>query len=238
MKNRMTGQGAKAPGSDDWFRMRADQGRGVVYIYGMIGDEWSEDGVTSKRFARELDGLGPVEGIDVRIDSDGGGVFQAKTIYRLLRAHKAPVTVHVDGMAASSASLIAMAGDKILIADGAFMMIHNAWAFVIGDAKELRAKADHLEEVTETIRKVYAGRSGRDIEEITEWMNETKWFESADAVKFGFADEVVGEIKVAACLTNPFCYRNVPAALRPRRTAARARVAAMRELVAGTAGTV
>jgi ATP-dependent Clp protease protease subunit len=237
MENRTAGRIGTIYENADWFRMKTEQDRGEIFIYGIIGDGWSDDGVTAGRFKDELRALGNVKGIDLRIDSEGGGVFQARTIYTLLREHKAPVTVHIDGLAASSASFIAMAGNEILIADGAFMMIHNAWTFAIGDAAKLRKSADQLENVTDTIRKTYVGRTGQDIETITEKMNAETWFEAADAVEFGLADKVVGELKIAAAVTDAWQYQNLPAALRPRRIKARAQVAAMRQLVVGNAGT-
>ncbi len=89
-----------------------------IYLYGAIGGDWMGEGITAKQFADDLKALGPVKKIDLRINSEGGSVFDGKAMYSLLNAHSANITVHVDGLAASAASFIAMAGDTIEIAEG------------------------------------------------------------------------------------------------------------------------
>jgi ATP-dependent Clp protease protease subunit len=105
--------------------------RAEIYLYGTVGADWFGEGVTAKQFAADLKGLGKVKTIDLRINSDGGSVFEGKTIYSLLAEHPAKVITRIDGLAASIASLIAMAGDEIHIAEGGFVMIHNAWTFTM-----------------------------------------------------------------------------------------------------------
>ena len=234
LKERTRTGGAGTPNYG--YRMAASGGRGEIYLYGVIGEDFWGEGVTAKQFADDLKGLGPVTAIDLRINSEGGGVFDARTMYTLLREHKAPVTTHVDGLAASSASFIAMAGDEILISEGGFMMVHNAWTVAAGDANDLRRSADLLETVSETIRNTYAGRTGRDVDEIADLMDAETWLDSAAAVELGFADRMVEDLKIAAAVKDASRYRNAPAALRPNRAKARAAVAAMR-VKAGVTGT-
>jgi ATP-dependent protease ClpP protease subunit len=111
-------------------------------LYGVIGEiylyDWFGDGVTAKQFADDLKALGNVKTIDLRINSEGGSVFDGKAMYSLLNEHKAKIIVHIDGLAASAASFVAMAGDEIEIAEGGFVMIHNAYMVAMGDARELR----------------------------------------------------------------------------------------------------
>src|SRR4029077_2840319 len=128
------------------------------------------DGVTAKQFATDLKALGAVRTINLRVNSEGGDVFAAKAIYATLRDSPASIVVHVDGIAASAASFIAMAGEEIRIYEGAFMMIHSAWIFATGGAAELRARADLLERVDETIVATYAKRTRKTEPEIKAMM--------------------------------------------------------------------
>jgi ATP-dependent Clp protease protease subunit len=114
------------------------------------------------KFADDLKALGNVKTIDLRINSEGGSVFDGKAMYTQLVEHKAKVITHIDGLAASAASFIAMAGDEIEIAEGGFVMIHNAWLFAMGDARELRRTADLLDTVNGTIIDVYVARTKGD----------------------------------------------------------------------------
>lgn len=207
--------------------------RGEIYLYGIIGIDWFGDGVTAKQFADDLKKLGDVKNIDLRINSEGGDVFAGKTMYSLLRDHSAKVEVHVDGLAASAASFVAMAGDTINIAEGGFIMIHNAWTWARGNASDLRRTADLLESVDGTIVDVYVARTKNTAADVKKWMAEETWMTGKESVEKGFADNVVENLKVAACVEHPdkFEFRNVPHALRPKnpRVAALAdRLAALR----------
>src|SRR6478609_6695251 len=104
---------------------------GEIYIYEDVGDSWF-GGVTAKQFAADLKELGPVQTLDVRINSGGGDVFDGLAIYRQLVDHPAKVVSHIDGFAASIASIIAMAGDEIRISEAGFVMIHDAWGVAVG----------------------------------------------------------------------------------------------------------
>lgn len=201
-----------------------------IILYGDIGDSWF-GGVTAKQFADDLKALGSVKNISLRINSPGGDVFQGMTIYRLLVDHKAKVTVHVDGLAASIASVIAMAGDEIHVSESGFLMVHNAWGIALGSADDMRTMADLLDRTTAAIRDVYAARTGRTACEIKTWMDAETWFTAAEAVEFGFATKVADNMKVAARV-DPAKHRfkHAPAALTgtPNLRAARDAIARMK----------
>lgn len=162
-----------------------------IYIYSDIGESWWGDGVTAKAVADQLKAMKGVKNIDVRINSYGGDVFDGLAIYRQLTDHAAKVTVHVDGIAASAASVIAMAGDTIRIASGGQLMIHDAWTIAIGNAEELRSTADRVDMTSQELAKLYAARTGRTETEVRDWMRAETWLTAEQAVERGFADEVV-----------------------------------------------
>jgi ATP-dependent Clp protease protease subunit len=205
-----------------------------IYLYGIIGGDWFGEGVTAKQFADDLKALGNVKTIDLRINSEGGSVFDGKAMYSLLNEHPAKITVHIDGLAASAASFVAMAGDSIEIAEGGFVMIHNAYMIAMGDAREMRRSADMLDTVNNTIIDVYQSRTKGDRKAIAKMMDDETWMTGAEAVKNGFADKMVENLKVAASVSNPDAikaFRNIPASLKPnhRRVAsALARIAALK----------
>jgi ATP-dependent protease ClpP protease subunit len=202
-----------------------------IYLYGVVGGDWYGGGVTAKQFADDLKALGSVKNIDLRINSDGGDVFEGKTIYSRLVDHPAKVTARIDGLAASIASLIAMAGDEIIISEGGFVMIHNAWTFAMGNADDLRRTADLLDTVSGTILDTYVARTKGQRAGIKKMMDAETWMTADEAVKNGFADKVTENLKVAASVKRPEIYKNMPAALDPRRAranAALARIAALK----------
>lgn len=201
-----------------------------IYIYGPIGSGgWFDDGcVSANQFRQDLAALGAVKQIDVRVNSDGGDVFDGKAIYALLVAHTAKVIMHVDGVAASAASYICMAGDEIEIAEGAFMMIHNASGGCWGSAADMRQTADLLDAVDGAMADVYAARSQCPLDDVKAMMAATTWLDGKAAVEKGFADRVVENMKVAASIRRPHRFRNLPAALQPGRLAANVAIERMR----------
>lgn len=201
--------------------MLAKKDRGEIYLYGAIGADWFGDGISAKVFADDLKKLGAVSTIDVRINSEGGDVFAGKAMYSLLKEHKAKVIVHVDGLAASAASFIAMAGDEIEIDEGAFVMIHDAYGGARGRAKDLRDYADLLDSVNATIVDTYVARTKNDAATIKKWMDEETWMAGKDAVARGFADRLSGgKAKARASIANAAIYSNLPPVLRPNRAKA------------------
>jgi ATP-dependent Clp protease protease subunit len=198
-----------------------------MYLYGPIGATMFGDGVSAKQVANDLKKVGNVKTIDLRINSEGGDVFDGKAIYSLLVENKAKVRVHIDGLAASAASFIAMAGNEINISEGGFIMIHDAYAGVMGRAEEMRQMADLLDSVNGTIVDVYAARTKQDKEKIKKWMAAETWFTGAEAMQNGFATSMVENLKVAASIRNPKQFKNLPNVLHPNR----AKVAALLERI-------
>lgn len=163
-----------------------------ILIYEEIGEDyWSyEGGITTSTIAAKLKSMGSYDRISVRINSPGGSCFDGVGIYNLLRAQAKPIEVFVDGLAASAASIIAMAGDIINIGTGAMLMIHNASLFCYGEASDLRKIADTLDAVSITAGEIYVKASGQTPAKVKEMMDAETWLNGADAVELGFATEV------------------------------------------------
>lgn len=166
----------------------AAEGEKVINILDFIGpEEWG--GVSAKTIARALEGAADVV---VNINSPGGDLFEGVAIYNLLREHKAgKVKVKVLGLAASAASIIAMAGDDVEIGRTAWMMIHNVWVLAIGNRNDLRKYADELEAFDGALAELYASRTGRTKRKMSQFMDAETWFDGSAAIDEGFADELL-----------------------------------------------
>ncbi|WP_275760830.1 head maturation protease, ClpP-related [Ralstonia pseudosolanacearum] len=159
----------------------------TIYLYDVIvQDDWF-GGVAAEQFVRELAGI-TADVIHLRINSPGGDVFGARAMEAALRGHSAKIVAHIDGLAASAASFLLMAADEIEIADGGFVMIHNAWTIAWGNAADMRSQADLLDKIDATLVKTYADRTGKPADEITSWMAAETWFNADEAIANGFAD--------------------------------------------------
>lgn len=204
-----------------------------VYIYEDVGAGWF-GGVTAKQFADDLKAVGQVETINLRINSAGGDVFDGLAIYRLLVDHKAKVVTYVDGLAASIASVIAMAGQEINISEAGFVMIHDAWGLTMGNAEDMRRMADLLDTTSGSIGDVYVARTKNSAKDVRKWMADETWFTGKEAVENGFADTLVANLKVAARLDPAkHKFKHAPANLvgRPQFEAAQQRLERMRSQV-------
>jgi ATP-dependent protease ClpP protease subunit len=159
-----------------------------VLVYDPIGEDWYGNGVTAKKFRDELKALGDVDEITVRINSPGGEVFDGFAIYNELRAHKARKVVHVDGLAASIASVIAMAGDEIVMGLGSMMMIHDPWTIAMGNATGFREQADILDKVKVGLVDAYAAfNKAKERSEIESLMSSDTWMTAEETIAAGFA---------------------------------------------------
>jgi ATP-dependent Clp protease protease subunit len=192
-----------------------------INLYDEIGG-WF--GVTAKAFREKLEAV-TTSKIILNINSPGGDVFDGIAIYNDLLAHKADVVVRVTGLAASAASIIAMAGDEVHIAENAFFMIHNAWSVAVGDAQVMTKRANLLKKIDAELAETYAARTGGDVEEIRSQMNDETWLNADEAVEQGFADDTfAAEEKADAKASFDLApFRNVPRALKPRRMANKAK---------------
>ncbi|MEN0040487.1 MAG: head maturation protease, ClpP-related [Pseudomonadota bacterium] len=159
----------------------------TITILDSIGEDWFGEGVTSKRIASALRRIGDGE-VHVDINSPGGDFFEGVAIYNLLRQHRGKVTVRILGLAASAASVIAMAGDEVLIAKSGFLMIHNAWVLAIGNRHDLMAAAEQMKPFDEAMAGVYADRSRLDQPTVAEHMDNETFFSGEEAISIGLAD--------------------------------------------------
>jgi ATP-dependent Clp protease protease subunit len=161
-------------------------------IYEEIGGNWLGEGLTAKSFKDELDALGAVDEIVLRINSPGGIISDGLAIYNLLVAHPAAKTVHIDGIALSTASFIAMAASpgRLHMAENSLMMIHNAWGGTVGDYREHQKQVDVLKKHDTLIARTYAARAGQPDQTFLELMAEETWLTAEEAVAQGLADEI------------------------------------------------
>ncbi|MCP1200062.1 head maturation protease, ClpP-related [Notoacmeibacter sp. MSK16QG-6] len=178
--------------SADLSGVRAlSQGDNVITMFDVIGEDWwTGGGVTAKKVASQLRAIGdrPVE---VQINSPGGDMFEGIAIYNVLREHSQEVTVKIMGMAASAASVIAMAGDRIEIGAASFVMIHNCWVLAIGNRHDMAEVAEWLEPFDQAMADLYAQRTEQDVAQIGKWMDAETYMSGTLAVDRGFADELL-----------------------------------------------
>jgi ATP-dependent protease ClpP protease subunit len=161
----------------------------VITIFDVIGEDFWSGGVTAKDVGRQLKAIGgPVE---VQINSPGGDVFEGFAIYNVLREHPFPVDIKVLGMAASAASVVAMAGDNIMVGSSAFLMIHNCWVLAVGNRHDMRETAEFLEPFDKALRDVYVARTGNTDAQVSAWMDAETFFSGKEAVDQGFADDLL-----------------------------------------------
>lgn len=170
-----------------------------VLIYGDIGETWYGESVTAKDFVRELAAL-DVEELTIRINSYGGSVPEGIAIHNAIKRHKAKTTIAIDGIAASIASLIAMAGDTVEMAENALLMVHAPWGFAIGNSKEMREYADMLDTWSKAMATSYASKTGMSDEEVMALLTDgVDHFYTADEAKdAGFVDSVTASLALAA----------------------------------------
>jgi len=185
-----------------WYTMKASEkgDTAEITIYDAIGQSfWMEETVSAKQFVEDLNGLGDnVDNITLRINSPGGDVFDGVAIHNAIKNHKAKVTARVDGIAASIASYIAMAADKIVMPQNSFLLLHNASGFSFGNADDMRAVADDLDRIDKSITATYAARSGQSAPKVRALLKEDRLMDATEAKQLGYADEVVKEVKLAA----------------------------------------
>jgi ATP-dependent protease ClpP protease subunit len=180
-----------------WYRIKMQNDGGKdsadIYIYDVIGQSfWDPEAVSAKQLVNEVNALpDSVKTLNVHINSPGGNVFDGVAIANFLKQHKATVNVIIEALAASAASIVAMAGDKIIMADNALMMIHHASALVIGNATDMLEMAALLEKISDSIVTTYQWHSNLSAKEIRALMDKTTWMNAEEAVKNGFATDIL-----------------------------------------------
>ena len=184
-----------------------------ISIYDVIGqDPWSGEGVTTKRIAAALRSVNGAD-VTVNINSPGGDMFEGLAIYNLLRDYSGKVTVKVLGLAASAASIIAMAGDEIRIARAGFLNIHNCWVVALGNRQDLMEVASRLEPFDQAMAEIYASRTQSQLSAMQQLMDADTWLNGSAAVEQGFCDDLLksdevvhgaqqAEVLAQRCLSN------------------------------------
>lgn len=190
----------------NWYLIEAKAGskEADLFIYDTVGI-W---GVAANEFVKDLNAL-DVNTINLRINSPGGNVFDGVAIFNALKKHEAKVITHIEALAASIASIIALAGDEVQIADNAFYMIHNPYTWAAGDAESMRKTANMLDKVTDSLIKTYTDKTGKSSAEIRQLMDDETWFNAEEAKEIGFADSITDEENVDAAFDLSL-YNNVP----------------------------
>jgi ATP-dependent Clp protease, protease subunit len=191
-----------------WYTIRARATGAEVLIY----DEIGAYGVTAKGFLAELGAMANDVAIDLRLNSPGGSVFDAVAIFNALKRHAGEITVWIDGIAASAASYIAMAGDSVVMPQNAFLMIHDPSGLVMGTAEDMRSTAEALDKVKGSLIQGYAAKSGKPDGEIAALMAAETWLDAEEALALGLIDRIAEPVKLAASF-DIARFRNAPAEL-------------------------
>jgi len=199
-----------------------------IILYAGIGQDWWGDGsmVSDKQFSDELKKLDAnVEEIQLRINSPGGDVFHGIAIYNRLKQHKAKVKVYIDGWAASIASIIALAGDEIVMGEGAMFMIHLPWTFAMGNRMELDNTVNRLMDVEEQMISIYSKKSGLDRAEIKAMLEKETWMGADEAISNGFVTgKAEDSMPIAASAAKSLWLAKVPKMYRSEKEAISAAV--------------
>ncbi|HCT63748.1 MAG TPA: Clp protease ClpP [Lachnospiraceae bacterium] len=190
-----------------WEFKNSAKNEGELYLYGEIASSqgWFSDGteITPTGFKEELDGLGDISTLNVYINSPGGDVFAGQAIYSILKRHKAKVNVYIDGLAASIASVIAMAGDTIHMPKNSMMMIHNAWTMAAGNAKDFRKMADDLDKIGESIQETYLAKAtDMKKEDLVALLDAETWLTAKECLELGLCNVVDEEKAIAASISD------------------------------------
>ena len=178
----------------EWYNIKNKSSEVAdVYLFNDIGTF----GVTAQNFIDEIKEYEDTE-LNIHINSLGGEVFEGMAIYSIIQRRKAKTTVYIEGIAASIASVIALAADEVIMSENSLLMIHNAWGGTQGEAKDMRKQAEILEKITNEIAEVYVKKTKIPYNEIVEMMDEETWLTAQEAVALGFVDSISEPIKVAA----------------------------------------
>ncbi len=226
-------------GRKSGIEIRANETAGPrveLYFLDQIVPSWLSrylsDTMSSGEVVEALEAVPDASGIDVFINSPGGDVFEAMSIYNTLKEHPAPVNVYVRGLAASAAGIIAMAGDNIQMGEGSFLMVHNAWTIAQGNADQLQRAVNLLDKIDGEIAGIISRRSKNDADQVRQWMRDETWFTAEESVSAGLADRMAAMDATPPEMDGERCremgYRNIPRelggrgsiAVRPDMTAA------------------
>ena len=194
-----------------WYDIKAQEDSAEISIFGDIGTSWWGESVTLADFKRDFDKIKDKNSIKVSLNSPGGNVFDGIGIYNVISAVRQRVTVEVLGLAASIASIIALAGKDLVIGEGSFYMIHKPWSFAMGNAAELRQTADLLDKIEEQMVSIYQQHTALTYEELSDALEAETWYTADEAVEAGFASGTVdyGELAASYDLSK-YKYAHIP----------------------------
>jgi ATP-dependent Clp protease, protease subunit len=204
------------------IKMSADGSNSAdIFIYGdIVSYQWDETDTSAASFKKDLDAVGDVDTINLYINSPGGNVFEGVAIHNMLKRHKSKINVYVDALAASIASVIAMAGDTIHMPKNAMLMIHNPWTVAYGNAAELRKVADDLDRIGHSVKQTYLQKAGDKLteEKLQEMLDAETWLSADEAYEYGLCDVVLEASQIAASISDELFskYKNVPKELKNR----------------------
>ncbi len=189
-----------------------DATEATLYVYDVIAADW---GVNAQDMSKAIAGLSADSTLHLRINSPGGDVFEARAIAAAIRAFGGKTVAHIDALAASAATTIALACDEVEMSPDAFFMIHNAWSMVVGNKEDLTEQAALLAKIDDSIASDYAKRTGKTTDEVNAWMQAETWFTAQEAVDNGFADRMAPEKakNATAKSWNLAAFDNAPKAL-------------------------
>jgi ATP-dependent Clp protease protease subunit len=202
-----------------WNFKNLANNEGELDIYGEISSSnggWFSDGteITPTGFKEDLAALGDIDVLNVYVNSPGGDVFAGQAIYSMLKRNKATINIHVDGLAASIASVIAMAGDSIHMPSNSMMMIHNPWSIAQGNSKDFRKMADDLDKIGLSIQETYLAKASEmKSEKLVELLDNETWLTAKECMDLGLCDVVEEEKAIAASICSLEIlnkFKNVP----------------------------
>lgn len=176
--------------SRERVKVRAEGDEATIYLYDVIDDYWGVSAAEVTKALSELKG----KSVSLRINSPGGDVFAGRAMATAIAQH-GDVTAYIDGLAASAATYVAIAAKSVVMAEGGFFMVHNAWTMAYGNKSELIETAGLLDKIDQSIINDYAKKTGKTVEEIAAWMNAETWFSAQEALESGFVDSIAGETK-------------------------------------------
>lgn len=188
-----------------------NEGEASLYIYDVISADW---GVGAMAVIDAISQAGDAKTLNVHINSPGGDVFEGRAIMAALRRFEGKKVAHIDSLCASAATSIALACDEVVMAEGAFFMIHNSMTLGFGNKNDLRETADTLDKIDGAIANDYTTKTGKDAEQVHAWMDAETWFTAAEAKEHGFIDSVKKADKKAKNTWNLAAFGNAPASLK------------------------
>ena len=179
----------------NWYNIKAESSDSIADVY--IFDEVGTFGVTAQSFIEEIKAFKDVP-MNLHINCVGGDVFEGMAIYNVIKKRTAKTTIYIEGVAASMGSVIALAGDELIMAENSLFMIHNAWGGAMGEASEMRKTAALLEKISGEIADIYIKKTRLPYDRVKEMMDEETWLSAEEAFNLGFVDSISDAIKVAA----------------------------------------